>query len=259
MKEFNKVIFGATALSAGLSVNLSENDLIIEKNIFSGAEFAQSFNANPIDVSENYSDETKELLSELKSRNILGDDGCYSAIPLSAVLSLYFSKSKATVLYDCVVTDVKRDEKGFTIEYFGESGFCKVKAKTILDTTDVGIFEEAVSYPYEYIVAAKKHYIANLDGYNGKTGDFEIIKGHLGSEHYLKINAEGLDLIKSRAKLTEIAEKNNFKIASFASGFAYDYKKPYKTVRTRNYYFIPSASFSNFAKAFDFGVKEVSE
>lgn len=255
MKNYNRVIFGATAFSAGMSCALQENDLVIEKNIFSGAEFSQSLNAKPIDMSTDYCDETADLLYELKRRNILGDDGCYSAVALSPVISSYFLKSKADILFDCIVTNIDRDENGFVIEYFGERGFVTVTAKEIIDTTDVGVFDEVVSYPYEYQVAAKKHYLANLDGYNGKTGDFEIIKGHLGTEYYLKINAEKLDLVRARAVLTKIAEESNFKIASFASGNAYEYKEPYKTIRVRNYYFVPSASFKNFADAFDNGVK----
>lgn len=259
MKEFNKVIFGATALSAGLSVNLSENDLIIEKNIFSGAEFAQSFNAKPIKDNSDYCNKTKELLSELKSRNILGSDGCYSALPLSGCLSAYLLKSKAAVLLDCVVTSISKTDAGFIIEYFGENGFSEVFAKIIIDTTDAGIFKGATDYPYDYNVGIKKYYIANLDGYNGSEGDFNIIKGHLKNEYYLKISADNMDLTDARLALIKIAEQNKFKIASFAYDFAYDYKKAYKTVRTRNYYFIPSASFNNFADAFDFGVKEVNK
>lgn len=255
MKKYKRVILGATVFSAGFSLNLTEDDIIIEKNIFTGAEFCQSLKANPIDIDTDYCEKTKEFLKQLKERNILGDDGAYSAIALSPVISSYFLKSKATVLLDCVVTKIDRNENGFIIEYFGESGFCEITVDEIIDTTDTGIFDEAVSYPFEYQVGVKRSYIANLDGYNGKTGDFEVIKGHLNNEYYLKINAEDLSLIEARAALTRIAEKNNFKIAAFASLNAFDYKTVYKTVRMRNYYFVPSASFRNFADAFDNGVK----
>ena len=89
MKKYKRVILGATVFSAGFSLNLTEDDIIIEKNIFTGAEFCQSLKANPIDIDTDYCEKTKEFLKQLKERNILGDDGAYSAIALSPVISSY--------------------------------------------------------------------------------------------------------------------------------------------------------------------------
>lgn len=250
MRKFNTVVFGATALSAGLSVNLSENDLIIEKNIFSGAEFAQSYNAKQIDFLCEYTDITKQLLDELKKRNILGDDGCYSSIPLSAVLSERFLNSKANILLDCIVTSVEKAGSSYIIEYFGESGLCRIEADNIIDTTDVGVFGELSDVPAKY-------YLANIVGCNNQYEDFEVLKGHFNDEFYLKASAAALDYIDARKKLVSIAEENSFKIAAFSALFSYDYNSEYTEKKDEKYFICPSASFENFALAFDFGVKGV--
>ncbi len=248
MREFNRVIFGATALTAGLSFKLAENDLIIEKNIYSGAEFCQSLNAKPIDIDADYAGETKAFLEELKSKNILGDDGHYSAIPVSAVLSSYLLKSPANILLDCVVTSVKKQNNEYIIEYFGENGFYEISAKQIIDTTDIGVLDELKGL-------AKKNYLANLDGCN-ENAECNTIKGYLKGEYYLKINAENLDFISARAEILRIAKENGIKIAAFSPVFAYDYEDIYFKA-DENYTSCPSASFGDIGKAFDFGIKGV--
>lgn len=237
MKVFDRAIFGASAFCCGM--NLSKKDVVVEKNIFCAVEFCQSFNINKVNSNGEF------LTEELKKRNILGNDGFYSPLPVSAFLAKILKQKNTNVLFDCKVTSVEKKDNGFLIEYFSQSGFNKIFAKEIVDTTSLGVFSQLREY-------TNKHYIAALDGFCGKTGDFEIMKGHLKNEYFLKISAENLDYISARKRLLEISEKNNFVIASFASEFSFSYNEKFLK-KDNNYSFVPSASFANFAEAFKAG------
>lgn len=247
MKEFNKVIFGATAFCAGLSEKLDSNDLIIEKNIFCCAEFSASLNAKPISFSNDYDKKTTDFLKELKTRNILDEKGRYSAIPLGTCMAQIFLNQKATVLFDCTVTSVKKCDDGFVIEYFCEQGFKTVFASKIIDTTDIGVFGELEA-------TANKYFLANVDF---EKNDSSVLKGRFENEGYLKIEANGLNFLDAHKSVVKKADELNAKILSFSPVFAFEYQKPVFFEKEKNYYLYPSASYPDFAVSFDSGLKAV--
>lgn len=234
MKVFERAVLGATAFSCGM--NLTKSDVVIEKNIFCASEFCQSFNIKKVKSDNN------TLVENLKRRNILGNDGLYSPLPVSAFLSSILNQKNTNVLFDCKVTEIQKTDDGFLIEYFSKSGFNKILAKKIIDTTDIGVFSQLSSL-------SEKFYIAALDGYSGKTGDFEIIKGHLKDEYFLKMAVKDFDYVTARKNILKVAEENDFVIASFAPIFAFSYKE--KFIKSdKNYTFIPSISFGDFISAY---------
>ena len=140
-------------------------DVVIEKNIFCASEFCQSFNINRVN------NDCNVLTENLKKRNILGNDGFYSPLPVSAFLSNILNQKNTNVLFDCKVTEIEKINDGFLIEYFSQSGFNSLFAKNIVDTTSNGVCGQLNGL-------SEKFYIAEFDGYNGETGDFEILNGY---------------------------------------------------------------------------------
>lgn len=187
--HFKTAIIGGTFLGLGFGLNHEEDSVLIESSGSLGWEFVDAMNTGKQWSETNSLPAiSSKYYSQLKERNILEDDKVH--LPALAPLLFQFLKdSKLKFHFLTHIIDIKKDTNGYEITIYNQNGFSKISADQILDTTSSGYRQKELKA--KQFIGATIHSADNeVKDFNLSGEGFEVIKGHLLSEAFLKIELQ---------------------------------------------------------------------
>ncbi len=249
MKEINTLIIGASAFACGLASRLGADCLVVERGFSAGAEFADAMSATPIDLTREYSDETKSLVEELKSRNILSEDGRLHILALAGVLAGRFLQYGARMLHGASVISVEPISRGRLATVFTpEEGYTQIIAKQVIDTR-VRDFMDATKI-FSVMLAGGRPELAEAEP--------KLLHGRFDDEYILRFSVARDASLPECEELADAwlkshkSELNGAKAASISLEFGWEFPAPLDETRAKVRH-IPSASYADVISAFEGG------
>ncbi|MBU3113309.1 hypothetical protein [Clostridium lacusfryxellense] len=264
--HYSNFICGATATAIGIASENINNTLIVERTGLVANEFIDCYHLGSADW-DSVSTLGGNLKKELLQRNILTEDGM---VHIPAVTPLLFKIIKdlgINTLFVTEVIEVKKVSAFYEITLHNNSGFQKITADNIIDTTSASVLNpKSTQYVFSKSINAMLHSLEeNLFPFNNievnanKNVSFD--QGRFNKEIILKYALDNdEDWISARHKLHSYWQNRptsleKWSLASIATTFdiALKDKGPFKI--DYNWNWLPSCAYANLLKALEIGVE----
>jgi hypothetical protein len=253
LEHYSTLICGATFCGIGAALASPDDTLLIERSGTVGREFIEAINPGGQGSLRLTSSWSSQFLDELKSRNLIAEDGGPVHLPaLHAVLCSKLVDARVNVLLLTEIIAVRSHARGYEITILNTSGIQKITAGSILDTTTHRVTRRAGQLTLlskslnAYIHAGDSELVLpELDHMRAK-----LIQGRFRSEHILKWELDpGEGWPEARISLIEFWSSRPetlqpWTIALTASEFEYSVTSGPEQL-DEHWHYLPSAGYDH--------------
>lgn len=264
--HYSTFICGATATAIGIASENIKDTLIVERTGLVANEFIDCYHIG----SKNWNSVShigKNLKKELIQRNILSEVGMVHIPAVAPLLFKIIKKLGINILFITEVIEVEKVEEVYEITLHNNSGFQKITADKIIDTTSTStIHPKFKQYTYSKSINAMLHSIEeNLFPFNNseiiENENVSFEQGRFDKEIILKYSVSNDDdWIAARHKLHSYWQNRpafleKWSLATIASTFDIEVKDKGPFEVDYNWTWLPSCAYENLLKALDIGVE----
>ena len=259
-------ICGATAVALGIASQNTDKAFIVERTGLVAKEFIDCYNPGALEWKA-LSPLGVNLKKELKQRNILDEAGRVHIPAVASVLFKLIQDTGVNILLVTEIVEIKKTEELYEITLYNNSGFQKVTADKIIDTTSI----EGTNKKKKEEYICSKSINAILHSKDEETFNFNhpdinsnekvsYQQGRFTKEVILKYRLSLEDhWITARHKIHSYWQNrpsflDKWQIASIASTFEVVLKEKVNCEIDDKWKWMPSSGYSNLLEAFEAGI-----